>query len=213
MVEYDAGPFTRIEFFATGGYVLVNMNSSVIYLGMDAAPQGIPGPPGPQGPQGPQGLTGAQGPSGPQGATGATGAQGATGPMGPAGPAGATGAAGPAGPMGATGPMGPQGPGFSFQTVRVDADSTITMPSNGNSVVYLVKTERRNVTITLPSAASAAGKFVIIKRLDRGRTVQIKPAGTDTIEAKRSTLRMEDHRDSLTLISDGHEWILLSLVD
>ena len=37
-LEYSAGSFDKIEFYATGGLVLVNMNASVIYLALSAAP-------------------------------------------------------------------------------------------------------------------------------------------------------------------------------
>lgn len=111
------------------------------------------------------------------------------------------------------GPMGPAGPGVSFELRRADSSTAITMPSNGKSVIYLVETDRHNITITLPPVASAAGKFLIIKRTDRGRVVLVKPFGNDGIEASRATLRMESARDSLTFVSDGTQWVLLSLID
>jgi hypothetical protein len=101
----------------------------------------------------------------------------------------------------------------NFAIARIDDNATITMPANGKSVIYLVTTNKTNVTITLPPAASAAGRFVIIKRADRGRVVLIRPNGNETIEASKATLRMENQRDSLTFVTDGTEWVLLSLID
>jgi hypothetical protein len=138
---------------------------------------------------------------------GPTGATGATGPTGATGATGATGGIGPQGPQGVA------GPGVTFALARTDSDATITLPANGNSIIYLVTTDRRNVTLTLPPAATSAGKFVIVKRVDRGRVVYIKPSGNDTIEASRNALRMENQRDSLTFVTDGTEWVLLSLID
>ena len=196
-----------------------------------AGPQGPAGPAGPSGadgatgPAGPAGTNGRDGAAGPQGPPGPTGADGPVGPPGPPGPAGADGTPGPQGPAGAQGPAGPAGtnglnggpgpagPGAGFELRRVDSNTTITLPSNGKSVIYLVTTNRTNVTITLPPAAAAAGKFLIIKRVDRGRSVLITPQGTDTIEASRRALRMENQRDSLTFVTDGTEWVLMSLID
>lgn len=172
-----------------------------------AGAQGPVGPIGPAGPQGEQGPAGAQGPAGPQGATGATGATGAQGPQGVPGATGATGAMGP------MGVQGPAGPGVSFELRRIDTTTTIGMPASGKSVIYLVETDRRNVTLTLPPASAAAGRFLIIKRVDRGRAVLIRPSGNDTIEASRSALRMENARDSITFVTDGTEWVVLSLIE
>lgn len=117
------------------------------------------------------------------------------------------------GAPGAVGPVGPAGPGVSFELRRVQNNTTITMPSNGNSLIYLVETNRTNITITLPPAATSGGRFLIIKRVDRGRAVLIKPSGNDTIEASRAALRMENARDSITFVTDGTEWVMLSLID
>jgi hypothetical protein len=195
-------------------------------------PQGVVGAQGPQGLQGDRGETGATGvagpagpagpvgPIGPGGATGATGAQGppgAAGPSGAAGPVGPAGAAGPIGPAGATGsggPMGPQGPagpGVFFDIVRADDNATIALPASGRSVIYLVTTGRSNVTITLPPASSAAGRFVIVKRADPGRVVFVRPQNGQSINASLATLRMEDRYDSLTFVTDGIEWVVMSV--
>lgn len=179
----------------------------------DKGDSGDQGEKGDKGDQGEKGDRGEAGVAGPTGGAGAAGPQGATGPQGPIGPQG------PAGPQGATGFQGPAGvpgvagPGVSFVIARVTETAAIVMPDNGKSVIYLVTPGRRNATITLPPAASAAGRFVIIKRQDRGRLVFVRPSGTDSIEASRAMLRMESERDSLTFVTDGTEWVLLSRID
>lgn len=175
--------------------------------------QGVPGTPGLRGPEGP---IGAPGPKGDTGATGAAGARGAQGPAGSAGAVGATGAQGPKGDVGAMGPVGPQGAagaGAVFTIVRTTIDSAIAMPSAGRSVIYFVTTGRANVTITLPLAATAIGRTVIIKRQDRGRLVFVRASGNEEIDATRAQLRMEDRSDSLTFVTDGVEWVLISQND
>ncbi len=89
------------------------------------------------------------------------------------------------------------------------------MPANGNSVIQVVSAGRTRVTVTLPSAASAGGRFVVIKRGDRGRgrPIVVRAAGDDRIDATARELRLEDERDTLTLVSDGAEWMLLSMSD
>ncbi len=117
------------------------------------------------------------------------------------------------GPMGPAGPAGTGGTGAGFAITRVTGSASIAMPASGKSVIYLVTTGRNNVTVTLPPASTADGRFVIVKRQDRGRLVFVRPANGDTIEASRSTLRMEDQRDSLTFVTDGTEWVVLSQHD
>jgi hypothetical protein len=41
----------------------------------------------------------------------------------------------------------------------------------------------------------------------------VRAAGDDRIDATARELRLEDERDTLTLVSDGAEWVLLSMID
>jgi hypothetical protein len=137
------------------------------------------------------------------------------GPQGNQGPRGIgdIGPQGPAGPVGAQGLRGERGIGLGFTIVRIIDNATVSMPSNGNSVIQVVSAGRSRVTITLPAAAAAAGRFVVIKRSERGRPIVVRTAGNDRIDATQRELRLEDARDTLTLVSDGTEWVLLSLID
>lgn len=188
---------------------------------------GAPGPAGPTGPQGPKGDTGATGATGPQGvagptgATGPTGAQGtkgdtgATGPTGSQGPQGSTGAQGLKGDPGISGPagaIGPAGPGTTanvFDIVRTSLSGAIIMPASGHSVIYLMTTGLSKVNVTLPSAASAVGRMVVVQRADKGREVFIAPVNGELIDGARLPIVMDDKNDAITLVTDGHEWVVL----
>jgi hypothetical protein len=179
------------------------------------------GPQGAQGDAGVKGDTGAAGAAGAQGATGATGAPGAIGPMGPQGATGANGApgtpgaagpqgiAGAQGPMGPMGPMGATGPALTFSFVNISESGALALPSNGNSVAYLVTTGRRDITLTLPAASTAAGRLIVIQRADNGRVVSVRPTGSDMLHGSRSTLRFDDRFDSVMIVSDGTQWVVI----
>jgi hypothetical protein len=184
-------------------------------------PAGTTGPTGPAGPVGPTGATGATGDTGLRGADGATGAVGATGATGSAGPTGATGltgatgspgAQGPAGANGANGAAGAPGPlglGLSFEIRRTSSDTALTLPEGNRSVVYLVTTAPGNVTLTLPPATTAVSRFVTVTRVDGGRRVTVRPLNNEMIDGARVPLVMGDKFDSITLVSDGAEWVAL----
>ena len=185
-------------------------------------PQGVAGPEGPKGDRGPQGVPGVPGPQGAQGAPGAPGLQGdkgdrgETGPkgdVGPQGPRGEKGDQGPAGAMGPAGIQGPEGNGIGFTIARLSASATITLPANGQSLIQIVSAGRDRITLTLPPASTARGRFIVIKRVDRGRPVFVRASGNELINASRSERRMEDERDTLTFVTDGVEWLLLSVIE
>jgi alpha-tubulin suppressor-like RCC1 family protein len=174
-----------------------------------AGPQG---PPGPQGPQGAPGPIGPVGPAGPTGPAGADGARGDIGPAGPAGPKGDVGPMGPGGPQGATGATGATGPmglGLGFDIRNVSDDTVISLPENNHSVIYLVTTGRTNVNITLPAAASATSRFIVIQRVDDGRMVTIRSQNGEPIDGRRWPIMMDDTSDSITLVTDGAQWVVL----
>jgi hypothetical protein len=112
------------------------------------------------------------------------------------------------GPAGPAGPIGPPGPGATFSIRRVAADETIAMPVDGN-VIYVVTTSRSNITMTLPSAAAAAGRVIIIRRDDNGRRVFIRPQPNESIDGARRTVALDDRNDGITLVSDGEDWLLI----
>lgn len=196
-------------------------------------PIGAMGPAGPTGPAGPIGQTGA---TGAQGVPGETGATGATGPAGANGLNGANGATGPIGPIGPAGPdgvpglkgdpgtnginglngvnglqgsPGPMGPGLAFEIRRVSSDAAVTLPAGNRSVIYLVTTPPSNVTLTLPAASTAVSRFVTVVRVDGGRRVFVRPSNNEMVDGVREPIRLGDKFDSITLVSDGVEWVAL----
>lgn len=171
--------------------------------------QGIPGPAGPAGATGPAGANGLNGADGAIGPIGATGPAGPTGDTGAAGAAGAAGAPGVPGLPGANGLPGATGLGLSFEIRRVLSDALITLPAGNRSVVYLVTTPPSNVTLTLPAASDAVSRFVTIVRVDRGRRVIVRPSNNEMVDGARAPIVMGDKYDSITLVSDGVEWVAL----
>jgi hypothetical protein len=185
-----------------------------IYLNGEAA-----GPPayicnGVQGAKGEAGEAGAAGPQGEQGAKGETGATGPQGPQGvqgekgDKGDPGATGATGPQGPKGETGLAGPAGPGATFTVRHASANTAIAMPADGH-LIYVITTARSNVTMTLPPAADATGRMIIIRRDDNGRRVFVRAENGEAIDGIRGTLALDDRNDGVTLVSDGDSWLMI----
>jgi hypothetical protein len=108
------------------------------------------------------------------------------------------------------GATGARGIGLAFDIVRTSTDTTIAMPSNQHSVVYLVTTRRRDsVTITLPPAADAVSRMVTVTCTDCGRRVIVRSQGHEPIDGARNPIVLDGRYDSFTLVSDGHEWVVL----
>jgi Collagen triple helix repeat (20 copies) len=179
---------------------------------------GATGPIGATGPAGPSGETGSPGAVGAPGAAGSNGLDGATGPQGPAGPNGPQGSKGDPGSNGINGlnganglpgSQGPMGLGLAFEIRRVSFDAEITLPAGNRSVIYLVTTPPSNVTLTLPPASTAVSRLVTITRVDRGRRVIVRPSIDEMVDGARAPIVMDDRYDSITLVSDGVEWVAI----
>ena len=179
---------------------------------------GAAGPAGPQGPEGPPGTPGAPGPPGVDGADGAAGPAGppgAQGPEGPQGAAGEQGLKGDQGPQGDVGPVGPQGPAgpagsdatINFTLLTIAASGPLTFPTGAHSVLYLVSTSgpRDSVALTLPTPSTAVGRFVSVRRVNKGGDVTISGGGA-TVQGGPITLR--DAGDWVTLVTDGTTWFV-----
>ena len=177
---------------------------------------GVPGAPGVQGDQGEQGMQGPRGADGLQGERGVKGERGAAGDRGAQGPQGSPGAQGPKGETGDAGPVGPQGPqgpaglGVDFSIVRVNRSHAITLTAGTQSLVHLVESGNAAITITLPPVATARNRFIVITRVDRGRPVVVRAAANERLDATPAQLRLEEQGDTLTFVTDGVEWVLLS---
>jgi hypothetical protein len=203
-----------------------------------AGAAGATGPTGPVGPTGPAGAAGATGPAGaagppgavgdtgPAGPPGAIGPTGATGPVGSTGPAGATGAAGVAGaggapglngPVGAAGPTGAAGAtGPVFSNTQANAVIANGGTISGSAVVFYVDNSAGPVSVTLPSAASQAGRVVRVQETvpDNGNIVTVNRAGSDLIFDQfgppNAGLTSITASSSVTFASDGgSRWLRL----
>ena len=70
-----------------------------------------------------------------------------------------------------------------------------------------------DITLTLPTAASAgAGKMMTFKKVDAGtRKVIVAAAGVETIDGAATTELITEY-DSITLVSDGANWMTTAMV-
>jgi hypothetical protein len=107
------------------------------------------------------------------------------------------------------GPAGAQGSGIAFEIRRVSSNTTVSLPAGNRSVIYLATTAAGNITMTLPAASSAASRFVTITRVDRGGQVTVQPIGNDLLNGVHVSIVMKGNDDSITLVSDGVEWVTL----
>ena len=195
-----------------------------------AGPMGLTGPTGPQGGKGDTGATGVQGPKGDAGTTGVQGPKGDAGTNGVQGPKGDTGATGVQGPIGLTGtagvqgiqgiqglpgvpgapgPQGQIGLGLLFEIQRISDDRVLTVPAGNKSLICLVTTAPDSVRLTLPPAATAVSRFVTITRVDSGKKVIVAPQSNEILDGARVPITMDGKFDSITLVTDGVEWVAL----
>ena len=64
--------------------------------------------------------------------------------------------------------------------------------------------------ITLLSAANRTGQQIIIKKIDvSANTVTIDPSGAETIDGAATNV-LSSQYDSITLVSDGTNWIIVA---
>ena len=155
----------------------------------DTVAIGVELPPGPQGPIGLTGPQGIQGETGPQGIQGEIGLQG---------------------PIGLTGPAGPIGLGLSFVIQELVGSGTIVLPAGNASVVVLATSGVLPATVvTLPAAADAVSRLVLVRRMDAIGLLRVRapsgtilggPAGGDVVLARTF--------DQVTLVSDGTTWVI-----
>jgi hypothetical protein len=103
---------------------------------------------------------------------------------------------------------GATGAGATFTVRRVTANATVEMPVDGH-VFYVITAGRSNITLTLPSAAGAIGRMIIVRRDGFGRRVSVRAQSKETIEGSPRILALNSNSDGLTLVSDGQNWVLL----
>jgi len=188
-----------------------------------SSPAGPTGPTGSTGAAGSTGITGITGSTGTTGAAGATGGTGPTGSQGPQGATGATGAAGPAGAAGNAGGAGGVGPAgaagvtgatFTNTLYATTIGTTQTISALDQHSLFFVTSS--NITITLPTASSVAGKVFFFRlavpaSTSTGFTVKpasglMNPGGcSNTIQVNSVTFA-----SSAELVSDGTLWNVVS---
>jgi hypothetical protein len=126
------------------------------------------------------------------GATGATGANGADGNDGADGATGATGA------------KGDKGDPASFDVITFDADTYAVVATIGEILINCI--HANDMIITLPTAVGNEAK-IFIKNKSQFK-VTIDPMGAELINDS-STLIIQYHNSSLTLVSDGASWCII----
>ena len=136
----------------------------------------------------------------PKGATGARGDTALGGPTGPVGYIGPTGPSG-TGPSGPTGPTGPTGTGWSLSTVQTGNYTA----SIGEMVLTKASSD---ITVTLPSATSQAGKMIGCCVLTNGKEVQFSSSSTIVrIKDNKSYIYWSSNYSNCCIfISDGLYW-------
>jgi hypothetical protein len=87
--------------------------------------------------------------------------------------------------------------GVSTDTTLSDAYYAVDVDSSGG-----------NVTITLPTAASDAGRVFVVRKNASANTVTIDPDGSETINGS-ATLALTAQYTSYTLMSDGTNWMVI----
>ncbi len=95
------------------------------------------------------------------------------------------------------------GPGLWISNIGDVTTSPVTLDLNDD--VVLVDATIGNITINLPTAASAKAKVYIVKKINSSNTVTIDPDGSETIDGA-STASLTSQNTSREFYSDGTEW-------
>ncbi len=107
------------------------------------------------------------------------------------------------------GPIGGIGDGLLFVTQTLDRSGPIVLPPGNASIVVLVSTSERDVSLELPPAAAATGRFVRVRRLDSDRRAFVVPrAGEELLGGTDRRLTLTNRFEAATLVSDGTRWIV-----
>ena len=135
---------------------------------------------------------------------------GPQGPIGLTGPQGIQGEIGPQGPIGLTGPAGPIGLGLSFVIQELVGSGTIVLPAGNASVVVLATSGVLPATVvTLPAAADAVSRLVLVRRMDAIGLLRVRaPSGTILGGPAGGDVVLKQTFDQVTLVSDGTTWVI-----
>lgn len=95
--------------------------------------------------------------------------------------------------------------GLRLGVTAVTADTALTAAHN----IVNVTTAAATVTLTLPSAATHAGRVYKIAKVDSGAgRVDIVPTGSDVIDGDASAVELRDRYDYTQVTSHGVAWFL-----
>jgi hypothetical protein len=73
---------------------------------------------------------------------------------------------------------------------------------------YNFVTTTGEITVTLPTAIGVAGREFTIKKIDSNSTLSIATTSSQTIDGSDSPLLITEQWTSMTLISDGNNWLI-----
>jgi hypothetical protein len=97
----------------------------------------------------------------------------------------------------------------SFSLPLTTQASTYTIASTD----YTVLCNAGSMTINLPSAATAAGRVYVIKKISStAGTITIDPSSTETIDGALTNIELVNQWSSIMIQSDGINWLILSKI-
>jgi hypothetical protein len=91
--------------------------------------------------------------------------------------------------------------------VNVTSTSTDLTLSDAHYYV-LVNTTSATRTITLPAAATCAGREYSIVKIVAANTMNIDPNGTETVNGSSTTIAITTQWEGRTIVSDGTGWVI-----
>ena len=107
---------------------------------------------------------------------------------------------------------------FDAVTSQVNAKDDLVQPTTTITASKTIGLLSRNVfvdatsgalTVTLPSASSAVGRYFNVKKIDStSNAVTVDADGSETIDGS-TTASLASQYDSLSIVSDGTEWFII----
>jgi hypothetical protein len=94
-------------------------------------------------------------------------------------------------------------------TLTVGTALTTTATVAGAGTVYAVDATGGNFTVTLPPAATVAGRVYVFKKTTAANTVTIDGDGSDAIDGGTTTT-LSSQWSKVTLISNGVQWFIIA---
>lgn len=118
-----------------------------------------------------------------------------------------TGPAGAAGPTGTAGTTGVTGPAYITSVTAVATGAA----SAGVGQLVLVDTTGGAFTVTLPTAAGAIGRPIVVKNISLStNAINVATTGGQTIDGQAAPQAFSGARRAWTFTSDGSNWYITS---